>query len=438
MTQHSESSIYVVNGLRTPQLKSMGKPGAFSASDLAVVAARQLLLKVPVEAKDLDEVIIGCVMPDASEANIARQIALRIGCQESTPAWTVQRNCASGLQAVDSGMTSILTNKADLVLVGGTEAMSRAPLLWNDAMVNWIAQMYAIRGHGVMGLLQRLGHFLNIRPHFLKPVISLLKGLKDPLVGLSMGQTAENLAYRFHISRSEMDQYALQSHQRLSKAIDDNLFAEEITPLYDTQSHFYDRDNGVRADSNLIKLSQLRAVFDKKYGNVTAGNSAQVSDGATMLLLASEKAVEQYQLPVLGKLIDCQWQGLAPEEMGLGPAHAIAPLLKEHELSIADIDYWEINEAFAAQVLACQKALDDDDYCQSKLGLDEKLGLIPNDKLNLHGGGISLGHPVGASGARIVLHLLNLLKRQKAQRGVASLCIGGGQGGALLVESMQH
>ena len=434
-------TVYVVDGLRTPQLKSSGKPGPFSASDLAVAAARQLLLKMPFTAQALDEVIIGCVMPDASEANIARQIALRIGCNQSIPAWTVQRNCASGLQAIDSGMNSIRSGTADLVLVGGTEAMSRAPILWSDGMVNWLSQWFSIRSRGLSGLAQRIGHIFHLRAGFFKPVISLVKGLKDPLVGLSMGQTAENLAFRFDISRSEMDLYALQSHQRLTKAIAQGDLHDEIIPLYDTHNHFYDQDSGVRKDTSLLKLSKLRAVFDRKHGSVTAGNSAQISDGASVMLLASEKAVTQHHLSVLGKLLDCHWEGLAPEEMGLGPAHAIPPLLEKHQLKIDDIDYWEINEAFAAQVISCQKALNNDDYCQNELGLTEKVGHIADEILNVDGGGISLGHPVGASGTRIVLHLLKRLKQlkqNKVSKGIASLCVGGGQGGAVLLQTVEN
>ncbi len=433
--------VYVVDGLRTPQLKATGKAGPFSASDLAVAAARQLLLELPITAQQLDEVIVGCVMPDASEANIARQIALRIGCDQKTPAWTVQRNCASGMQAIDSGMNSIRSGRSSLIMVGGTEVMSRAPVLWSDAMINWLTQWFAIRAHGPSAISQYAGQLIRLRPGFFKPVFGLLKGLKDPLVGLSMGQTAEILAARFNISRADMDQYALRSHQRLSSAIEQGVMEREVIPVYDHNSHYYEHDTGVRKDTSLKKLTTLKPVFDRKYGAVTAGNSAQISDGASMIILASEQAVKEHNLTVLGKLIDCHWEGLSPEEMGLGPAHAIPPLLDKYQLTINDIDYWEINEAFAAQVLACQKALNDENFCQTELGLAKKAGNIPSDRLNVDGGGISLGHPVGASGSRIVLHLLNVLKRKSSttnQRlhGIASLCIGGGQGGAMLVESL--
>lgn len=433
-----DTVVYVINGQRTPQLKAQGKPGDFSAGDLAVFAARALLLKMPFKASAIDEVIIGCVMPDASEANIARQVALRIGCDKSIPAWTVQRNCASGLQAIDSGMNSIRSGKADIVLVGGTEVMSRAPVLWSSAMVNWLARWFSIRPHKLLENTQYIQQLVKLRAGFFKPVFSLLKGLTDPLIDQSMGQTAENLAWRFNISRSQMDHYALQSQQRLAQAIDNKNFNDEITPIYDRNNHYFTADNGLRRNSSMQKLARLKPVFDRKTGSVTAANSAQISDGASMLLLASEKAVKQYNLPVLGQLIDCHWAGLAPEEMGLGPAYAIPPLLTKHQLKMDDIAYWEINEAFAAQVIANQKALDDDDFCRKELGLKNKLGQIPEQSLNIDGGGISLGHPVGASGSRIVLHLLNILKQKTSEPnrlGIASLCIGGGQGGAILMRS---
>jgi acetyl-CoA C-acetyltransferase len=445
--------VYVVDGLRTPQLKATGYQGEFSAGDLAVAAARQLLLKVPFSARDIDEVIMGCVMPDSSEANIARQIALRIGCNESISAWTVQRNCASGLQAIDSGVQSIRSVQSQLVMVGGTEAMSRAPILWNQAMVQWLSEWFAIRGKPLTQLIPRIGLVSRLRPSFLKPVISLLKGLTDPLVNLSMGQTAENLVHRFNISRQEMDQYAVQSHQRLAQAVAAKQFDNEIIPVYKNSNgnrnkkgkgnksnhkkQYFDNDTGLRAETDTASLARLKAVFDKKYGEVTAGNSAQISDGATILVLASEAAVKKYHLTPQGKIIDSYWRGLSPAEMGLGPAYTIPPLLNNNDLHMDDIDYWEINEAFAAQVLACKKALNDEIFCAQELHLENRFGDIEDTKLNIDGGGISLGHPVGASGARIVLHLLNTLNKNHSKRGVASLCIGGGQGGAMLVESFK-
>jgi len=421
-------TIYVVDGSRTPFLKARGRRGPFSAADLALAAARPLLSrqKFPLEA--IDEVILGCVMPGPDEANIARIISLRLGLGERVPAWTVQRNCASGLQALDCAAQSIALGRAELVLAGGVEAMSHAPVLLAPDMVNWLADWSAARD-----LLTRLKTLSRLRPGQFKPIIALLRGLSDPVVGLSMGQTAENIAHRFNITREQMDTYAVESHQRLAKAQHEGLLGG-LEVLYDNNGNYYFADDGLRRDSSVEQLAKLKPVFDKPFGLVTAGNSAQVTDGAACLILASEAAVAKYQLPVLGKLLDCSWAGLDPVQMGLGPVYAMAPLLARNGLRSADIDYWEINEAFAAQVLGCLAAWDDVAFCRNDLHLDAPLGTIDRTHLNVDGGGVSLGHPVGASGARIVLQLLHVLKRNNAKRGVASLCIGGGQGGAMLVE----
>jgi acetyl-CoA C-acetyltransferase len=248
-----------------------------------------------------------------------------------------------------------------------------------------------------------------------------------------MGQTAEQIAWRFGITRTEMDQFALESHQKLHQAQENGELAE-VVPIYDSRGNVYELDDGVRPDSSLAKLAKLRPAFDKPFGMVTPGNSAQITDGAAALVLASESAVKKHDLPILAKLVSTEWAALSPAEMGLGPAHAIAPLLKSQRLKVEDIDYWEINEAFAAQVLAVVAALKDKDYCKQQLGLRSAVGEIPADRLNIHGGGVSLGHPVGTSGARIVLHLAKILQQKNAKSGIASLCIGGGQGGAMLIE----
>jgi acetyl-CoA C-acetyltransferase len=423
--------VFVVDGSRTPFLKVKGKPGPFSASDLAVAAARPLLARQPFEPTDLDEVILGCVMPGPDEANIARVVALRLGCGSAVTAWTVQRNCASGMQALDCAYTNIADGRSDLVLAGGTESMSHAPVLLNTDMVTWLGRWNSART-----FMQRLQALGALRPKHPKPVIGLLRGLTDPVVGLSMGQTAENLAYRFGISRERMDTFALESHKRLAAA-QDQRHLDEIEAIYDTAGLFYEGDDGLRRDTTVEKLAQLRPVFDRPFGNVTAGNSAQVTDGAAMLILASQTAVDKFQLPVLGRIVDSEWAGVDPAQMGLGPAHAMAPLLSRHGLAVSDVDYWEVNEAFAAQVLACLEAWKSTEYCRSELGLDAALGEIDPERLNVDGGGVSLGHPVGASGARIVLHLLHVLARNGARCGIASLCIGGGQGGAMLLERQQ-
>jgi acetyl-CoA C-acetyltransferase len=421
--------IYIVDGARTPFLKSRNRPGPFSAADLATAAGRALLLRQPFAPSALSEVILGCAAPSPDEVNIGRVAALRMGCGNKVPGWTVMRNCASGMQALDSAIDSMRAGRSNLVLAGGVDALSRAPLLFSDAMVAWLANFYAAKTLG-----KRAAVLAQFRLSYLAPVIGLMKGLTDPVVGLLIGQTAENLAYRFGISREAMDAYAARSHARVLEAQRDGRFDREIVPLFDAKGTVYGLDDGVREDSTPENLAKLRPFFDRKYGNVTAGNSSQVTDGAAWLLLATDAGLDQYGLTPKARIIDTQWAALDPSEMGLGPVYAATPLLARHALSLDDIDAWEINEAFAAQVLACLRAWQDDAFCHDELGVPGALGAIDEDKLNVDGGAIALGHPVGASGVRIVMHVLNVLERTGGRRGIASICIGGGQGGAMLVE----
>jgi acetyl-CoA C-acetyltransferase len=427
--------VYVVDGARTPFLKSKNRPGPFSAADLATQAGRTLLVRQPFAPAELDEVILGCAAPSVDEVNIGRVAALRMGCGQKVPAWTVMRNCASGMQALDSGINNILAGRSQLVLAGGVDALSRAPLLYGERMVLWFSDMAAARTAA-----QRMALFARLPvASLLKPVIAIMKGLTDPMVGLLMGQTAENLAHRFGISRAEMDGFAVRSHQRLAAAQAAGPLAAgggEVEALYDANGKTYTVDDGVRSDASVESLGRLRPFFDRKYGNVTPGNSSQITDGAAWLILASEEALRRHRVEPIGRIVDSEWAGLDPAQMGLGPVHAATPILKRHGLGLSDLDYWEINEAFAAQVLACLAAWKDDRYCRDELGLDHALGSLNEEKLNVDGGAIALGHPVGASGARIVLHLLKLLKRTGKKTGIASICIGGGLGGAMLVEAI--
>lgn len=419
--------VYVVDGSRTPFLKAKGV-GIFTGSDLAVAAGSALLNRQSFAPSDLDEVIIGSAMPGPDEANIARVVALRLGCGDSVPAFTVMRNCASGMQAIDNAALQIASGRSNLVLAGGTDAMSHAPLLFNKKMAAWMAQWFAAKSMG-----QRLGLMAQFRPSYLAPVIALLRGLTDPIVGLNMGQTAEKIAYRFNLTREQIDEFSCQSHLKAAAAYAEQRMSE-VVPMIDYKGGVYLQDDGIRPDSSMDKLAKLKPIFDKKYGMVTAGNSSQVTDGACLLLLASAEAVKTYNLPVIGRIVDSQWSALDPSQMGLGPVHAVTPILQRQQLKTADIDCWEINEAFAAQVLGCIAAWNDDTYCQEQLGLKEALGAPSLDKLNRDGGAIAVGHPIGASGARIVLHVLKSLERNNETRGMASICIGGGQGGAMYLE----
>ena len=422
--------IYIIDGARTPFLKARNAPGPFAAGDLATAAGSALLARQRFAPEQLDEVILGCASPSPDEVNIGRVAALRMGCGNQVQGWTVMRNCASGMQAIDSAMANIHSGRSQLVLAGGVDALSRAPLLLSDPMVRWFAGWMGARSLG-----QRLAMLRKFRFGYLAPVIGIMKGLTDPIVGQLMGQTAENLAWRFGISRDEMDAYAVESHRRVAAAQDAGHFAE-IVPLIDRDGSIYASDDGLRRDASLAGLAKLKPFFDKKYGRVTPGNSSQITDGAAWLVLASEAAVQQHGLTPIGRIVDSQWAALEPELMGLGPVHAATPILQRHGLGLNDLDLWELNEAFAAQVIGCLRAWQDDVYCRERLGLPGALGAIEPARLNIDGGAVALGHPVGASGVRIVLHLLQALRRTGGKRGIATICIGGGLGGAMLVEAL--
>lgn len=423
--------IYIVDGLRTPWLKVDNQLGTFSAADLAVQTSRYLLARQALAPEQLDEVVTGCVMPSSSEMHISRLIALRLGCEKSVSAYTIQRNCASGMQALDSAALDIACGRYDLVLSGGTEAMSRAPLLFKPEMTALLTQWKAAKS-----FTARLHILSQFRLSYLTPRMDLLSGLSYPHVNSSVGHSAEIIAHRFTITRQQMDAWSLQSHTRLAVAHDTGVFKNEINTIYDRENHYYSHDNGVRRENNLKKLSTLKPFFNKSFGLVTAGNSSQMADGAAFLILASKKAVKRHRLPILARILDITWAAVNSKQMSLAPVHAVALLLKKQRLSVNAINFWEINETFAGQVLACLAAWKDSIYCKTELGLSQALGQLDPATINIHGGAIAMGHPIGASGARIVLHLANILKRKQARLGIATLCSGDGQSGAILLENV--
>ena len=340
-----KKTVYIVDGSRTPFLKFTGVPGPFSASDLSVQALKALFLKLNLSPAQIDNWIMGCVMPSETEANIARLIALRAGAGVQAPAFSVQRNCASGLQAIDSGAQNIALGISDLIIAGGCEAMSRAPLLYSQAMSFYLGHISKAKTP-----LANLKAILAFKLSHLKPTVALLKELNDPFINLNMGQTAQELAFKFDITRSQMDAYALQSHILAAKAD----FSSYLTPIYANNGQSFETDTGVRADSSLEKIASLRPVFDA-FGDITPANSSQISDGAAVLLLGSEKAVDTHKLPILGKIIDTHWSGVEPAHMGLGPIHAMQSILTRQNLQLKDIDLIEINEAFAAKYWPVKK-----------------------------------------------------------------------------------
>lgn len=422
--------VYLVDGARTPFLKARGQPGPFTPVDLAVQCGKPLLARQPIPETAIDLVVLGCVNVVADEMNPARVAALRLGMPVDTVAFTMQINCGSGMQSIDTAYRYIRDGSHDMILAGGTESLSHSPLVLRETAVEWYAGLSNAKGP-----VEIAKHMKGLRADFFKPVIGLERGLTDPITELDMGQTAEVLAHRFEITREEADAYAVESHHRLARAQREGLLRGEVEPAFDRDGGVHESDDGVRPESDAASLAKLKPVFEKPYGKVTAGNASQITDGASWTLLASEEAVEEHGLTPIARIADSDWAALDPSVMGLGPVLSATPIARRNGLGAADIDLWEINEAFAAQVLSCLSAWDDEAFCREILGMDEAFYRIDRDCLNIDGGAISLGHPVGTSGNRIVLHLANAMKRQGARRGIATECIGGGQGGAMLLEA---
>ena len=423
--------VYIVDGARTPFLKAKSGPGPFTPVDLAVQCGRPLLLRQPFAATAFDQVILGCVNVIADEQNPARVAALRLGCGTAMTAFTVQINCGSGMQSIDTAYRYIREGTSDLILAGGAEALSYAPLVLKQDAVEFLAAL-----NGAKSPLDRVKAAAAFRPDMLQPVVGLERGLTAPIPDLMMGQTAELTGFLFGVTREQADAYAVESHLRLAKAQQEGWLAGEVEPAFARDGTLHDHDDGVRPDSAVDKLAKLKPVFERPYGKVTAGNSSQITDGASWVILASEEAVKKHGLTPKAVIVDSDWAALDPSIMGLGPVLCSSAVLKRNGLGVSDVELWELNEAFAAQVLSCLAAFEDEAFGRKVLGLGGAAGTIDRARLNIDGGAIALGHPVGASGNRIVLHLVNGLHRLGLKRGIATECIGGGQGGAMLIEAV--
>jgi len=421
----------IVEGYRSPFCKAGSTFKRMQADGLGAVIVRELMARSSLNYNEIDEVIIGNVAQPGHAANIARVIALQGGFGPATIAHTVNRNCASGMEAITTAANKIFAGEIEIAVVGGAESMSQIPLLFNAKMSELVMKLAAEKT--LLGRLKLLSAF---RPAYLRPVIGIELGLTDPVCGLNMGETAELLSREFAITRAEQDAFALLSHQRASQAQSAGLFAKEIIPVA-VAPHYKtiaDQDNGPRAQQTLAALGNLRPYFDRLAGSVTVGNSCPITDGAVAFTVMAEVSAKQRGLQPLGYLRDYSYAGLEGERMGLGPAYSTSVLLKKTGLTMDDFDLIELNEAFAVQVLANTRAFSSDQFAQKYLRRDKALGAIDSDKLNVNGGAIALGHPVGATGGRLVLTLLHELRRRGLQRGLATLCIGGGQGASLVLE----
>ncbi|HEX5050259.1 MAG TPA: acetyl-CoA C-acyltransferase [Planctomycetota bacterium] len=422
----------IVTGYRTPFCRANGALQGAAAADLATHVLREVLDRTDIRPAAIDEVILGCAGADAREANVARVAALRAGLPESTPAVTVMRNCASGMEAVLVAQQRLRAGEGEVFLVGGTESMSNFPLVMGPDLVRFFQRLGKARS-----AVQRVRALAGFRLRSLKPRIAIVEGLTDPITGMMMGNTAEQVALQFGIDRAAMDAFALQSHERAATAQQQGRFAGELAPIVSPPDYraAIAADDGVRTEQTLQALGKLKPVFDRHEGDVTVGNSCQVTDGAVALLCMSTAKAKSLGLSPLAVVRGHGTAALSPATMGLGPVHATPPALARAGIGLADLDLIEINEAFAAQVLACQRAFADEDYCRRQVGLPGAVGQLDPARLNVNGGAIALGHPIAATGARLVLTLAHELRRRGNRYGLATLCVGGGQGQAVVLEA---
>lgn len=448
MTTPSNRDVVIVEGVRTPFAKADTKLKTVHPAELGRVALKELLARTNLDPALIEEVIVGNTGNPPDAVNISRVVALNAGVPQRTSAFTVHRNCASALESISTGYERIKSGTLEVVAAGGTESMSQMPLLFSKEFVKIFGRLGTAKTTGQR--LQALGALLKAdmkqvvemvstgpmqkTPH--KPVISILEGLTDPFVGMNMGETAEILAKEFGLSRKDQDEFALRSHLLAAAAMKSGRMAQEIAPVFlpPKFQEVVSEDIGPRENQTMEALAKLKPFFDKRTGTVTAGNACPITDGAAMVLLMSREKAQELGYKPLARIRSYAFAGLEPERMGLGPAYSTPLALKRAGLSLKDMDLIELNEAFAAQVLACVKAFGSDKFAQDKLGLGKAVGEVDMNKLNVNGGAIALGHPVGATGTRLVVTLMKEMQRRNVQFGLATLCIGGGQGGSIILE----
>jgi acetyl-CoA C-acetyltransferase len=392
----AERRVLLAGGARTPIGNFGGALAASSAVELGTIAARAALQRAGVPPEAVDEAIFGHARMAGNGTNPARQIVKRAGLADAVPAFTIHKACASGLQAVVSGAQSIRLGDSDVALAGGTEHMTSVPFLALD--VRWG---------------KKLGDETLVDAMF-------RDGYLCPLCNQLMGETSETLATEYAVPREEQDRYALESHRRAARAWENGRFAREVVPVTvgeGKRATTVERDEHIRADSTLEELAKLRPAFKREGGTVTAGNASAITDGAAAIVVLSEEAAKRHGVTPQAALLGYTSVGVDPARMGIAPVPAVRKLLAKHNLTLEQIDVIELNEAFASQVLACDRELEFD-----------------RERLNVNGGGISLGHPTGCSGTRILVTLLNELTRSKGRYGIATLCVSGGMGMAVLVE----
>jgi acetyl-CoA acyltransferase len=421
--------VAVIEGCRTPFARAGSELSRMSGVQLGTVAVRELINRAELDPKLVEHLIFGTVVPSIPAPNVSREISLEAGLPPTTPAYTVSRACASANQAITSAAETILNGYADVIIAGGTEVLSDVPMLLSRGLRD--ALVSASRAKSVGARAKALA---GVRPKHLAP---LTPAIAEPSTGETMGESAERMAKENGISREEQDRWTLRSHRLAAQGTADGRLTAEIVPTFVPPAYtdVIAADNGIRADTSAEKLAALKPVFDKRYGSVTAGNASPLTDGAGAVLLMSEEKAKSLGYEPLGYIRSWAYTALSPKDQLLqGPAWAAPLALDRAGVTMNEIELWEMHEAFAAQVLSNLQALDSDSFAQQHLGRDRKVGIIDEDRINVMGGSIAIGHPFGATGARLTTTLLHEMKRREAGLGLITVCAAGAMGFAMVLE----
>jgi acetyl-CoA acyltransferase len=421
--------VAIVDGCRTPFARAGSELAQMSGVQLGTVAVRELLNRAELDGAEVDHLIFGTVVPSIPAPNVSREVAIEAGLPPEVPAFTVSRACASSAQAITSAAETILNGYADVIVAGGVEVLSDVPMLLSRSLRD--ALVSASRARSVPARMKALA---GIRPKHLAP---LTPAIAEPSTGETMGESAERMAKENGISRAEQDRWALRSHRLAAQGTADGRLTAEIVPTFVPPRYetVLAQDNGIRSDTTEEKMAALRPVFDKRYGSVTAGNASPLTDGAGAVVVMSEEKARALGYEPLGYIRSWAYTALSPRDQLLqGPAYAVPLALDRAGVTMRDIELWEMHEAFAAQILSNLQALDSDEFARSRLNRSGKVGIIDEDRINVMGGSIAIGHPFGATGARITTTLLNEMKRRGSGLGLISICAAGAMGFAMVVE----
>ena len=421
--------VAIVEGVRTPFLKAGSAFQEMTAVELGTIAVREIVARADLRPELVDELVYGAVVPSVQAPNVAREVALASGLPPEVPAYTVSRACASSNQAITSAADTIARGYADVIIAGGVEVLSDVPMLLSRRLRNTL-----VSASKAKSIPRRASLLAKVRPRDLAPITP---AIAEYSTGESMGESAERMAKENGISREAQDRWALRSHRLAHQGTEDGRLREEIVPTFVPPSFtdVEDRDNGIRADTTYDKLAALKPVFDRRYGSVTAGNASPLTDGASAVLLMAEETASAHGHEPLGFIRSYAYTALSPAAQLLqSPAWAAPLALERAGVTMQDIELWEIHEAFAAQVLSNFQALDSDAFAQRELGRSTKVGLPPEDRINVMGGSIAIGHPFGATGARLTTTLLREMRRRGLGLGLITVCAAGGMGFAMVLE----